>query len=658
MNTWLMLAAQFVELVLSAPDAPKKFEFKPEPVTVTIPPIPKLPDLPKFEFPAMPAMASGASVPIVAAPAPSLLAQGEAKKGEGTCIPCVPPGAYVFANSSVVCIENVMPKARVLNSIGELSEVKREMHRHYKGELVRVALRYQNVPLTLTPEHPVLAVRLHNCRVSGGGATTMCLPGKENPRCADCAYRREYRPEWVPAGELAATGIAHRCREHAVLVPIWKETVDLPNIDVAAICGESFADVGDGFVIPKKVKAHNAARSVVKVRRLVPLTERFMELCGLFLAEGHVTELRRGRHVIWSFGKDETELAYRTAGILQECFGVAAQMVEKRTSLTVFVSSQLLGGFLRNSFGHGAANKRIPSWILRLPAEKTQAFVRGYWRGDGSRHTKKEAVGFGMSTVSPQIAWGMRVILHRLGIIHSIRYDAGRGEQRIEGRVVHTRPQWSLRVNGPSAVRFSTIVGAPAYKWRYLQSHLAGIDKDYVYLPVKSIERIPYEGDVYNLQTGSTYPSYTVNGVAVHNCSNDHLSTVCGLLGEGLRFARRSGLADPECVRRVSMAEDEINMMERIDMSPASVSALPQDKREIVYWALRGSKSVRDQLKTIKTVEDLEKVAGEACELRLRFRLKAQGIPEDKALQVLQKVVAGTLTAEQGKAELKELRPA
>lgn len=140
-------------------------------------------------------------------------------------------------------------------------------------------------------------------------------------------------------------------------------------------------------------------------------------------------------------------------------------------------------------------------------------------------------------------------------------------------------------------------------------------------------------------------------------CTNDHWSVICGYLGEALRFGRRSGVEDPEVLSRVIKAEDEINVWERIDASPAQVSALPQEKREIIYWVLRGSKSVRDQLKTIKTVDDLERVAGEACELRLRFRLKAQGIPEDKAMGVLQKVVNGTLTPEQGKAELKGLRP-
>ena len=48
------------------------------------------------------------------------------------------------------------------------------------------------------------------------------------------------------------------------------------------------------------------------------------------------------------------------------------------------------------------------------------------------------------------------------------------------------------------------------------------------------------------------------------DCSRSHLSAVSGSLAEALRFARKDGVEHPEVQRRISLAEDELTMMERI----------------------------------------------------------------------------------------------
>src|SRR3990167_7169270 len=95
--------------------------------------------------------------------------------------------------------------------------------------------------------------------------------------------------------------------------------------------------------------------------------------------------------------------------------------------------------------------------------------------------------------------------------------------------------------------------------WRFLQSHLAGIDDKWIYLPAKKVEVKQYLGNVYNLSTEQA--SYITNGVTVHNCSRDHWSTVVASLNEAMRFARSDGINHPEVQRRIELASDELNIM-------------------------------------------------------------------------------------------------
>ncbi|GAI32004.1 unnamed protein product, partial [marine sediment metagenome] len=69
---------------------------------------------------------------------------------------------------------------------------------------------------------------------------------------------------------------------------------------------------------------------------------------------------------------------------------------------------------------------------------------------------------------------------------------------------------------------------------------------------------------------GETFPSpaSVAAGTACLPCSRDHLSVTSSALSEGIRFAREKGVKNHEVMRRVRIALDELNVMERIDLAP------------------------------------------------------------------------------------------
>jgi hypothetical protein len=121
-------------------------------------------------------------------------------------------------------------------------------------------------------------------------------------------------------------------------------------------------------------------------------------------------------------------------------------------------------------------------------------------------------------------------------------------------------------------------------------------------------------------------PDYGPDGKAVStsciSCSHSHLTTIAGALEEGLRFAREGGIMHPEAIRRLSLADKEVNIMERIDLAPEMVQKSPAEDQELVKYFQPKIRKIRQDIGNITSVEDMEKAAAESSELANEFRLK------------------------------------
>jgi len=111
-------------------------------------------------------------------------------------------------------------------------------------------------------------------------------------------------------------------------------------------------------------------------------------------------------------------------------------------------------------------------------------------------------------------------------------------------------------------------------------------------------------------------------GTACLECVRDHLKTASALLNEAVRFARSEGVAHKEVRTRVVIAEDELLAAIRLDLIPAKIKDLPEKEKELARWAAKEMRSLRHDLSDAKTLEDLEKAAARAFELRTEFEGK------------------------------------
>ena len=102
-------------------------------------------------------------------------------------------------------------------------------------------------------------------------------------------------------------------------------------------------------------------------------------------------------------------------------------------------------------------------------------------------------------------------------------------------------------------------------------------------------------------------------------CAIGHISTCSGELAEGMRFARSDGMASNEVIDRIGHCLEELNVMEREDLSAQKIASLPQWEKELAIKALNVSREMRHTLEGMSassTVNDLEAVAAWAQESR------------------------------------------
>jgi len=145
-------------------------------------------------------------------------------------------------------------------------------------------------------------------------------------------------------------------------------------------------------------------------------------------------------------------------------------------------------------------------------------------------------------------------------------------------------------------------------------------------------------------------------GTACLSCARDHFSTASAALSEGMRFAREHGTKHPEVTRRLRIALEELNILERIDLDPSEVVALTTKEREPAEWALASSRDLRHAITDIQDAETMEQAAAMASEVSEEFMQRywklAAECPQCKSVREKAKRFAEKM---RGKMEVEEV---
>jgi hypothetical protein len=244
------------------------------------------------------------------------------------------------------------------------------------------------------------------------------------------------------------------------------------------------------------------------------LTPDLAWLLGFYCAQGFVTPHPRrpnSYHLGFACGPTERPLAQRAASLLARIFDARVRLTERRTTLTVDCTSSSVARLFEALCGGGAKNKRVPPHIAQSPGPVIRAFLDGYLASDGAI-TQAHLVG---GTVSRRLAYGLFELGLLLDLLPTFFVYEPAPTKPIEGRTVSPSTRYIVKFN---RARFE---GRPRPRtagatWRDVgDSFLA---------PLRSVERVPYTGAVYNLEVDDADHSYLAPFLAVSNCQNWSIS--------------------------------------------------------------------------------------------------------------------------------------
>lgn len=368
---------------------------------------------------------------------------------------CFPAGELVSLGYKMTPIEGIKPGETPINERGNHTIVRQTMARPYDGEMIEVVPLSPENKFSLTPEHPVKAIR----REVVAQAHRASKPDHWLPGVYEDKLMSE-EPEWVEAKEL---------RE------------------------------GDFLVFPKVIPPRN--KQLEK-----EFSDDLLTILGYYLAEGHTT-LVHGTHkaVAFSFHIKEKKLYEELRDCCDKVFGKRGSVtfVKARNEAKVFVYSDEMYDLCQEHCRTGSAEKQLSEKIMALSQDKLDYLLRAYLLGDGSVGSRKTAKGETTMTraitVSRVLVFQLQEILARKGIYAHIQKREG-GDDVIGGRKITRRDQYSMG-----------FTHSP--RWNAVRDR-----GDYFLVPIRKISSYHYDGAVFNMECGDPN-SYVVKGFAVHNCS-------------------------------------------------------------------------------------------------------------------------------------------
>lgn len=400
--------------------------------------------------------------------------------------PCFPAGTLIFTARGQVPIEQVVVGDLVLTHNARW----RRVTQIGSAWSPTVTLKGQgHWGLTTTAEHPFYSKtsrRAPDGYVSLSDAAEWTDAGAmEGQRWATVALVPEASVPPIPPSS-AGYVFDEKVKRYRAYGSKGSRTVYIGSYDTEAEASSARAyAISDGMIDVRGAPAADAA------------TLGFAKFLGYWVGDGWVTR----DDVLICGAQQDAELL---RSLMAEA-GLRCSVSIERTSAKARSGSRRLCAWLKEHFGIGAANKKIPSWLHGASREYRQSFLDGYQLADGyvkndPRYTGGAVTGF--TTVSRALAVGVRMLLNQSGLSATItksepRRPGGIGTTEIEGRTVRERPHFQ--------VRFSKT----ARSFRFDDQHGWGL--------VRSVVSSPVAQRVFNLSVDED-ETYCADGIVVHNC--------------------------------------------------------------------------------------------------------------------------------------------
>lgn len=243
-----------------------------------------------------------------------------------------------------------------------------------------------------------------------------------------------------------------------------------------------------------------------------------MRLFGYYVAEGHIGAKNR---ITFGFHKNESVYVEDIEKILKLNFGLVSHRRKVGNALNLRCSSQKLACLLEENCSKYSDKKSLSKEVLLSDKRGLSEFMKGYFRGDGS----KSSGIYTMATISSDLFYQLKLILLSFGVGFSTRV----AEERTGEDGVKHKKAYFIRIRNYTDIKcFGEIISDKITKNLKLLRKTTFFDGDFLFIPVKKIAKRNFRGTVFNFEVKKNH-TFVVSDAIVHNCFPKDLVGFLGL---------------------------------------------------------------------------------------------------------------------------------
>lgn len=420
---------------------------------------------------------------------------------------CFVAGTLIkMADGSYRPIEAVQVDDLVETASGLSGRVSRIMRRWHNGPMIAVRPKGAE-PILATPEHPFLTQYGWVAAENLVGADMLVRAIHQRNHCEDVQI--------IADDDLELFRDFADCRANGCENSVARLPRD-SRFYMQRAKRRKWADGSSGPMHLRKLQTERAT-----------LCGGLAWLCGAYVAEGFINrpsggDYKASHSVHFTPGYDDA-FCQRIADSFSAVWGSRPKIYKDRTSYRCVIGCKPASDFFKQFYcsdkRRRADTKMIPGFLMNGSLEVQAEFLRGYWKGDGHVRERQAdgrkgyAVTLVATSTSRILMLQIRDMLLRLGVFGSVYYRKPTHDV-IEGRKVHVRPSWTVRVEGRSAIEMLRILNGGTPSPRQANKR---------FVAIKSLRQTEsMEIEVFNLSVDGE-ETYQAEGVAVHNCSYSDL---------------------------------------------------------------------------------------------------------------------------------------
>lgn len=393
------------------------------------------------------------------------------------CFGCFTPDTQVITKNGLKQISDIKINEIVQTHANTLDRVLHVFAREYEGDILRIKTRQTNEEIKITPDHMVFIIKTKNCKQKQR-QTRLCQFNCQQS-CPD-KYYKDYKIEKVAIAEAKIGDM--------LLLPIDEQVEE-----------QEFLTLYDRDKYLKARRTVTAGFEAKSIPEKIKIDDDLLKFFGYWIAEGSTYP----RGIRFSLGSHEEDFASDIKNIAERLFNIHVGIHRRKgkSGIEISISNIHLVDIMITFCGGGAANKKIPYEFMHLPIEKQLVLIKAIARGDGTiskAYPKSLAGRESITTISQTLAQQIKNILLR------------------SGQICVTTMKENYCVNGVSHKASWTISWMVGQKNHYSHFINDGSTR-YLAVPIKSMMKEHYHGQVYNLMI-ENISSYVVKNFAVGNC--------------------------------------------------------------------------------------------------------------------------------------------